>query len=300
MRFGVSVSGLSPKHYASIAEETEELGYESVWVPDHLIFPETLPATYLYTDDGKAPISATTAVYDPWVLLGAMAAVTETLRFGTNVYVLPLRHPVITARGVLTVDRISRGRITLGVGVGWLREEFDIVGEDPTTRGRRADEIIPLLRRLWSEEVVEHHGEFIDLPPVRFEPKPFQKPIPIEVGGTSARALRRAGTLGDGWIEIGSRDIAELEEHIRTIKSARIASGRQNRPFIMTGGIDPAGTNEYIDTMARLGFGRLVLNVPSSLERSEISGILRGCARRWSLPTQGSDIPPSINHSDPH
>ena len=287
MKFGLSLSGLSPRHYPTLAREAEGLGFESVWIPDHLVFPEPMPATYLYSADGKAPISAATAVYDPWVLLGAMSSVTETIRFGTNVYVLPLRHPIVTARGVLTVDRISRGRVTLGAGVGWLKEEFGIVGLDASTRGKRADEIIPLLRRLWTEEVVEHHGAYYDLPPVRFEPKPFQKPIPIEIGGSSPRALWRAGTLGDGWIEIGSGSEDQLAARVRTVLAARAEAGRQHLPFIVTAGIGPTDGPGLVARMAEIGVHRLVLRMPESSDRQEMSEILRRFvrdlpARRWS------------------
>lgn len=283
MKFGLSLSGLSPRHYPSLAKEAEDLGFESVWIPDHLVFPESLPATYLYSDDGRAPISAATAVYDPWVLLGAMSSVTETIRFGTGVYVLPLRHPIVTARGVLTVDRISRGRVTLGAGVGWLKEEFGIVGLDPSTRGRRTDEIIPLLRRLWTEEVVEHHGAYYDIPPVRFEPKPFQKPIPIEVGGSSSRALWRAGTLGDGWIEIGSGGVDQLAARVRTVMAARAEARRNHLPFIVTADIGLADGPAHVDRMAEIGAGRLVLRLPPSLDRHGMSEALERFAE--NMPT---------------
>jgi probable F420-dependent oxidoreductase len=274
MKFGLSLSGLSPRHYPTLAKEAEGLGFESVWIPDHLVFPESMPSTYLYSDDGKPPISAATAVYDPWVLLGAMSSVTETIRFGTSVYVLPLRHPIVTARGVLTVDRLSRGRVTLGAGVGWLKEEFGIVGLDPSTRGRRTDEIIPLLRRLWTEEVVEHHGAYYDIPPVRFEPKPFQKPIPIEVGGSSSRALWRAGTLGDGWIEIGSSSVDQLAARMRTVMAARAGAGRDHLPFVVTAGIGLADGAAHVDRMAGAGVHRLVLRLPQSLDRDGMSEAL--------------------------
>ncbi len=274
MKFGLSLSGLSPRHYPSLAKEAEDLGFESVWIPDHLVFPESMPATYLYSDDGRAPISASTAVYDPWVLLGAMSSATETIRFGTNVYVLPLRHPIVTARSVLTVDRLSRGRVTLGAGVGWLKEEFGIVGLDSSTRGRRTDEIILLLRRLWTEEVVEHRGDYYDIPPVRFEPKPFQKPIPIEIGGSSPRALRRAGTLGDGWIEIGSGSADQLAERLRTVMTARAEAGRDHLPFMVTAGIGLADGATYVGRMAEIGVGRLVLRLSPSLDRRGMSEAL--------------------------
>jgi probable F420-dependent oxidoreductase len=287
VKFGLSLSGVSPRHYPTLAAAAEELGFESVWIPDHLVFPEPMPDSYLYSDDGKAPISAATAVYDPWVLLGAMSSVTTTIRFGTSVYVLPLRDPIVTARAVLTVDRISRGRVTLGAGVGWLKEEFRLVGLDPSTRGKRADEIIGLLRRLWTEDVVEHHGAYYDLPPVRFEPKPFQRPIPIEIGGSSPRALWRAGTLGDGWIEIGSSGEDQLAARVRTVLAARAQAGRDHLPFTVTAGIGLADGAGQVDRMAEIGVHRLVLRMPESLDRHRMGETLKRFvahlpARVWS------------------
>ena len=266
MKFGFSLSGLSPRYYPELAQEAERAGFESVWIPDHLVFPEVLPSTYIYSEDGNAPITSATAVYDPWVLLGAIAATTSTIRLANNVYVLPLRHPIITARAVLTVDRISHGRVTLGIGVGWLKEEFEIVGEDPSTRGARTDEIIPLLRRLWSEDVIAHHGEHYDFPAVRFEPKPFQQPIPIEVGGTSKAALRRAGTLGDGWIELGSESEEEFASRLAIVQQARSDAGRAEMPFTVSGGVSSAATAEDVRRSSELGVSRVIVG-PSSPHR---------------------------------
>jgi probable F420-dependent oxidoreductase len=266
MKFGFSLSGLSPRYYPELAQEAERAGFESVWIPDHLVFPDVLPATYLYSEDGNAPITSSTAVYDPWVLLGAIAATTSTIRLANNVYVLPLRHPIITARAVLTVDRISHGRVTLGIGVGWLKEEFDIVGEDPSNRGARTDEIIPLLRRLWSEDVISHHGEHYDFPDVRFEPKPFQQPIPIEVGGTSKAALRRAGALGDGWIELGSKSDEEFLARLAVVQQARVEAGRAELPFTVSGGARADASAEDIRRSAELGVSRVIVG-PSAPHR---------------------------------
>ena len=275
MRFGLSLSGLSPRHYPSLAQEAERLGFESIWVPDHLVFPHEMPATYLYSEDGKPPIPASTAIYDPWALLGGLVTVTESIRLATAVFVLPLRHPLITARGVLTIDRMSQGRVTLGAGVGWLTQEFDIVGLDASNRGRRTDEIIGLLRRLWTEPVIEHHGRYYDIPPVYFEPKPFQRPIPIELGGSSPAALRRAGRLGDGWIEIGSRDFDELSARLAVVLAARREAGRDDQPFVVTARI---GARDSVDTVARhaaLGVHRMVLRLSPELDRPAMSDVLK-------------------------
>jgi probable F420-dependent oxidoreductase len=262
MKFGLSLSGISPRHYSALSQQAERLGYESVWIPDHLVFPEVMPPTYLYSETGEPPINSKTAVYDPWVLLGGIATVTESIRMATNVYVLPLRHPITTARGVLTVDRISRGRITLGVGVGWLTEEFGLVGLDASNRGKRTDEIIPLLRRLWTEEIIEHHGEYYDLDPVYFEPKPFQRPIPIEVGGTSPAALRRAGRLGDGWIAIGIDAPDELQAALDVVQRHRKEADRGDLPFVVTTNIFADADVAEIERLADLGVDRAILRLP--------------------------------------
>jgi probable F420-dependent oxidoreductase len=264
MKFGFSLAGLSPRHFTTVARHAEAAGFESVWLPDHLVFPAELPPTYLYSEDGNAPIDATVPLYDPWVLLGAIAAVTETIRLGTNVYVLPLRHPIVTARAVLTVDRISRGRITLGAGVGWLKEEFEIVGDSAANRGKRTDEIIPLLRRLWTEEVISHQGEYYDFPPLRFEPKPFQKPaIPIEIGGTSPAALRRAGRLGDGWIEIGAKDEESFLAMRDVVLTAREQAGRGDERFIISASLGSG--IEAVKRAGELGIDRFMINPPAPI-----------------------------------
>ena len=249
MKFGLSLFGLSPRFYPEIAAAAEANGFESVWMPEHLVLPATMPPTYPYTETGYPPITPDTPMFDPWVVLSLIAEATSTIRLATNVYVLPLRHPLVTARSVVTLDRVSGGRVTLGVGVGWLQEEFEIMGQDFHNRGRRMDEIIGLLRRAWDrdEDVIEHHGEFYDLPPFRVHPKPVQKPgIPIEIGGASKAALRRAGRIGDGWIAIGPQDAESLAAQIDVIDNHRREAGRQHMPFEIT-----AGTGRTLDDLRR-------------------------------------------------
>ena len=266
MKFGVPLFGVSPRYYPDLARIVEENGFESIWMPEHLVLPATIPPTYLYSDTGYPPIVAETPMYDPWVMLGGIATATTTLRLATNVFILPLRHPVATARSVVSLDRLSGGRVTLGVGVGWLEEEFEVVGQSFHDRGRRADEIIGVLRRLWSEETIEHRGEHYSFGPVRFEPKPLQKPsIPIEVGGTSPPALRRAGTLGDGWIETGEPDLESLAAKLRVIHRHRAEAGREQVPFEVTSGLgrDLDGVRRCQD----LGVTRVVTGPPARAAR---------------------------------
>jgi probable F420-dependent oxidoreductase len=249
MKFGMSLSGLGARHYPEVAEMAEANAFDSVWMPEHLIFPAEMPAKYLYTPDGYPPMRSDTPAFDPWVVLGGVATRTSTIRLATGIFILPLRHPVMVARSVVTLDRLSGGRVVLGMGVGWMPDEFEIVGEDFRTRGARADEMIELMRLLWREETIEFHGRFYDIPPVKFAPKPLNKQqgIPIVVGGTSPGALRRAGRLGDGWMHhaqihasvysgeanpgANEDDFAELADHVAVINRHRDEAGRADLPF---------------------------------------------------------------------
>jgi alkanesulfonate monooxygenase SsuD/methylene tetrahydromethanopterin reductase-like flavin-dependent oxidoreductase (luciferase family) len=134
----------------------------------------------------------------------------------------------------VTLDRLSIGRVTMGIGVGWLEDEFDVVGRGFHDRGKRADAMIPLMRRLWTEDVIEVHDDHFDFDPVKFQPKPRFGSIPIEVGGVSAPALRRAGRLGDGWIEIGSPTLEAAREKLDIVLAHRHDAGRGDQPFEVT------------------------------------------------------------------
>jgi probable F420-dependent oxidoreductase len=234
VKFGLPLFGVSPRFYADIALSAENNGFESVWMPEHLVFPETIPPTYLYSESGHPPVTSDTPLFDVWVSLAFIAHATTTIRLATNVYVLPLRHPIEVARSVVTLDRLSNGRVTMGIGVGWLEEEFDAVGRGFHDRGKRTDDIIPLLRRLWHDDVIEVHDAHFDFGPVKFQPKPRFGSIPIEVGGVSPAALRRAGRLGDGWIEIGSPTLEVAREKLDIVLGHRRDAGRADEPFEVT------------------------------------------------------------------
>ncbi|MGE0880683.1 MAG: LLM class F420-dependent oxidoreductase [Acidimicrobiia bacterium] len=256
MEFGLPLFGLSPRYYPEVAKAAEENGFDSVWMPEHLVLPEEMPPTYPYTDNGFPPIVPETPMYDVWVVLASIASMTSTIRLATNVYILPLRNPFITARSVVTLDRISGGRVTLGIGVGWLEEEFDTVGESFHDRGKRTDEIMGLLRRLWTVEVIESKEGFYQFGPVRFAPKPLQKPcIPIQVGGHSKAALRRAGRLGDGWIAAGDKNLEMLAEMISVVNGARSEAGRMDQPFEITSSL--ASDYDSVQRVAELGVTRV-------------------------------------------
>lgn len=266
MKFGMPLLGLGPRHYPAIAVAAEENGFESVFIPEHLVMPAELPPSYPYSDSGYSVMSTSTPLYDPWVVLASVTAVTKTIRLATNVYVVPLRHPFVTARSVITLDRLSGGRVTLGAGVGWLKEEFEAAGVPFHERGKLMDEIVPLLRRLWTDDVIEHHGKYFDFGPVKFEPKPLQKPcIPIELGGHSEAALKRAGRIGDGWMEVGSGDFETFVQRRDVVLKAREDSPTSGQPFLISSGL---GTSlDRIKRCEELGVGRVIVGPRSDLRR---------------------------------
>jgi probable F420-dependent oxidoreductase len=190
-----------------LARAADELGYSSFCVGDHVVDLETIATPYPYEASGDRRWDHDAEWPDPWVLIGAMASATERLTFFTSIYVAALRSPFQVAKSVGTAAVLSNGRVRLGVGAGWCREEFDLLGEDFESRGRRTDEGIALIRRLWTEDWVAAAGAHYPTPRLTMRPRP-SSPIPILVGGLSPVALRRAARY-DGWVgDISSTDDA--------------------------------------------------------------------------------------------
>ncbi len=234
MHIGVPLFMLPPEQLAPVAQRAEGLGFESVWVAEHLVFPTQIRSRYPYAAEGVPPINPATPLLDPLLALMQVAALTERIRLGTNVYILPLRHPIAVARMVTTLDVLSRGRVSFGVGLGWLEEEFDAVGVDFATRAGRTREAIRALRALWTEETPSFAGRYIAFPPVRFEPKPVQRPHPpILVGGESEAALRRAAALGDGWYGVGHTP-ESAAARVGRLRALLAEHGRAAQPFDLT------------------------------------------------------------------
>jgi probable F420-dependent oxidoreductase len=229
MQFWQSVAFTEADQLIEVARICEEVGFDGVMVSDHLLHFDQLESFYPYSKDGKPPFAATTVWPECWSIIAALAAVTKRIRFVTNVFVLPLRNPVEVAKATSSVATFAEGRVILGAGAGWMKEEFDVFGVDFSTRGKRFDECIEVLRKLWTGKTVEHHGRFFDFPRVRMWPVP-REPIPIYVGGMSTVALRRAATLGDGWIGAGQTP-AEALETLTTLERMRAAAGRSGSPF---------------------------------------------------------------------
>ncbi|MBO2452812.1 TIGR03619 family F420-dependent LLM class oxidoreductase [Actinomadura barringtoniae] len=199
-----------------LARLAEELGFAGISLADHLAAPEQISTPYPY---GDAPWKDAPHWGDPWVVAAALGQATRTLRVMTSVYVLPLRHPLAVAKAVATAAVLTGGRVSCGVGAGWLREEFVLAGQEFEGRGGRLDEAIQICRLAWSGEPVEFHGEHYDLDAFTMRPAPAERP-PILIGGAGPRALRRAIELGDGWIA-PAQSGPELAANITELRTAR-------------------------------------------------------------------------------
>ena len=199
MKFVISGAFQPPQDLIPLALAAEEFGFEALSFSDHVVYPETLDTPYPYTADGSRRYDETTEFPDPWVVAGALSSVTTRLRFTTNAFVLPMRNPFLAAKQIATAAAMSGSRITLTIGVGWSNIEFELVGQSFARRGARADEMLEVMQKLWSGEMIDHEGEFYRFDRLRLTPPLPSSPIPVWVGGISDRALRRAAR-NDGWL----------------------------------------------------------------------------------------------------
>jgi probable F420-dependent oxidoreductase len=190
----------TPDYLRALGPACEERGFRSIWVAEHVVLFDEYASRYPYSGDGKLPAGGENGVLEPFTTLAFLAANTVHIRLGTGIALIPQRNPVYAAKEAANVDWVSQGRLDLGVGVGWLEEEFAALGVPFARRGARCRAYLEVMRRLWCDPVSEYHGEFYDLPSCRQYPKPVQKPHPpLHFGGESEAALRRVADLGQGW-----------------------------------------------------------------------------------------------------
>ena len=208
MRIGLCAYDMPGRRLLEIAAVADELGFDALWLGEHIVLPYgygSVHPTSSNAGHAAAPFSTIiepdTELLDPWAFLGAVAGATTRLRVATGIYILPLRHPLATARAAATLQELSEGRLVLGVGSGWLREEFEALGVPFEHRGSRFSETIDILRRAWQGGPFAHKGQWFDFELVQVTPRPIT--IPLVLGGNSDRALRRAAETGDGWFSSG-------------------------------------------------------------------------------------------------
>ncbi len=214
MKFYISSAFLNTREIIEIAKAADELGYDGIGIPDHVVNLESLDTPYPYTTDGQRRWQPFTDWPDPWVLVGALAQVTTRVRFVNTVYIPAMRNPYSAAKAIGTAAVLASGRVELGVGVGWCKEEFALMGEQFAARGKRTDEMLDLMRALWEPGWTEFDGQFYTAP--RLEMRPTPPHIPIYVGGLSDFALQRAARH-DGWIG----DLIKTDRAIEAIDRLR-------------------------------------------------------------------------------
>ncbi len=253
----------------TFAQATEQLGFTSLWAPEHVVFfpPESITSEYPYTEDGKMPWTGHDfGVYDPLFVIAIASSVTTRLRFGTSILILPQRPALLTAKEVMTLDHITQGRFELGVGSGWAAEEYAALGVPFGRRGKRFDEYIEAMRAAWTQDRAAYDGEFVSFENVVLLPKPVTPGgPPFLIGGDSKPAMRRAARLGDGWY--GWWANYELEPHLAELRATLEAHGRgDDESFRLKLGLPYTGTpddlHKKIDEARRLGVKELVLSLP--------------------------------------
>jgi probable F420-dependent oxidoreductase len=266
VKIGIALGTVRPERWTEVSCEADRLGYESVWMPEHLVLPVAADGSP-YAGADHPPIPSDVPVFDSLAYLCYLAGCTTTIRFGTHVYNIGLRHPFVVARAVTTLDIVSGGRAEFGIGASWLQAEWDAVGLDFAHRGQRVDEAIAVCQSLWRDRVVEHHGENFDFGPVMFEPKPVQSPWPpMHIGGDGPAALRRAALVGDGWIPM-NHTVDQIPAAAARLAELRHQAGRP-------------GTVE------------ITMGVPAdlaSLQRAAAAGVGRALVRPWASGRQTID-----------
>jgi probable F420-dependent oxidoreductase len=267
VKYGIPLGALSPKVWEDVTVAADDLGYDSVWLPEHLVLPVKMGGSP-HAGAEHPPVPPNIPVYDVFTYLSHLAAKTENVKFGTHVYNIGLRHPFTTARAAATLDILSNGRFLFGIGASWMREEWDAVGLDFDTRGQRVDEAIEVCQRLWTEEVVEFHGVHFDFAPVMFEPKPVQQPIPLIIGGDGPAATRRAATVGAGWIPM-NHSVDQLPGALKKLDELRRKHGRS----------DPV----------EITFGSGLVASAADIAQYEAAGVDRVLVRTWERSRDAVD-----------
>lgn len=279
MQFWINAGFLEADQLIPVARAAERLGYAGITLPDHLFLPERLESAYPYSADGAVTWPPDAPWPDCWVAIGAMAAVTERLRFGTSVYVGPLRDTLSLAKAVGTCAALAPGRVMCGLGAGWLREEFDAVGRDFDARGKRMDEMIEALPLLWSGAPVEFGGDHVAFPALRMRPPAGE--VPILIVGNTKPALRRAAAA-DGWIAAFT-NLDELAAMLAELDVQRSRQGRAGRPREVLVTATP-GIVKHAARLTELGVDGVVVPAVTLAASSATDDVIDGIQRyaeRW-------------------
>ena len=265
MDFGIVFANTGPFSQpdaaASFALAAEAAGFESLWTVEHVVVPKGYESTYPYDPSGRMPGGEDMAIPDPLIWLSYVAAATSAIRLATGILIVPQRNPVVLAKELATLDMMSGGRLELGIGVGWLEEEFDAIGVPFAGRGARTDEYVAAMRALWSERPASFHGEHVDFTDCILLPAPASGTIPIHVGGHTEVAARRAGRLGDGFFP-GKGSHEEISHLFDVVRATAEQHGRDpstiELPCAGRGAVGSRAAEE-VELLAAMGVDRVIL-----------------------------------------
>ena len=269
----VNVGAQSGENMIGLAKLAEQVGFESIWTFEHVIIPVDYASKYPYSADGKMGVDPDANFVDPLIALTAIAAQTTTIRLGTGVNILSQANPLYVAKQAASLDFVSGGRFELGVGIGWLREEFEACGTPFERRGARFDDYVQAMRKVWTGDVVEHESEFLHWTGFKSNPTPVQDPFPVVIGGTKGKAFERVARYGNGWFApTGSpKQLAPL---MAQLDEACAKEGRATSEIEVTSMWFPNPEDlSDVEQFAELGVGRLVVPVPAIVKGNPIESI---------------------------
>src|SRR5437763_1368395 len=262
----------------AFARRMETLGYDSLWASDHVVIPWRITSKYPYNETGDFPLPPTTNFLEPLTALALVAGATERIRLGTTVLVLPHRHPVLAAKMLATLDHLAPGRVILGAGVGWMREEIELFGVAFEQRGAWSDEALRIMKACWREERPSFRGAFVSFDPLGFAPKPARGTIPIWIGGHTPRALRRVAELGDGW-HAAFPTAAALRDGLAHLRAACASAGRDPKTLTVSARLGLPGKKPSAELLAEvkalrdLGVDHVILE-PAARDLASMTGAI--------------------------
>lgn len=271
----INIGVQAPDQIVQTAQMAESLGYESVWTFEHVIVPMDYESKYPYNASGKMGAPPETNFVDPLIALTAVAAATKTIRLGTGVNILSQVNPLYMAKQAASLDFLSNGRFMLGVGIGWLKEEFEALGVPFERRGARFDDYVEGMRKIWSGDVVEHQSDFISWSGFKSYPVPIQKPFPVVMGGVKGKIWERIAKYGNGWYA-PSGDPTELTAHLENLRRACDAVDRDMSEIEITCMWPGKGGADFLGELAAVGVHRAVVPLMGHADPAEALGRLIG------------------------
>jgi probable F420-dependent oxidoreductase len=293
MRFGLHALGIGagadPEIITAVGRSAERCGFSTLWAGEHVIMVDRPGSVYPYADDGRIALPSDVDWLDPLILFGFLASVTSKIRLATGILLLPEHNPVVVAKAVASIDVLSGGRFTLGVGVGWSAEEFASLGVPFEGRGARAAEYVEAMRVLWGEDVASFAGPHVHFDEVRCYPKPVHRGVPVVFGGNGDRALRRAATHGDGWYGFNV-PLSQLPERLEALGAACTEAGRSIGSLDKAVALTGAGPSDLGDLEA-LGVNEVVIVEGPPDVAEDVAAWVDHLAATWGVGSE--DGPPS-------